>query len=342
MSSPPLLIERRAQQSFSLTTTAAHRDHLGFELDSLLHEAGLKSSYEGLLYSAAGVDPAHLISEVVTILGAAGGLGGVAAVLKVFFGRHKGITVKFGEDGEVLETGGLSVDDIIRLLDKTSPKTPPDLVIRDARDTLRSEEPTPNYIVPGGDFERAMIEAQERSLEGTPQEVVEYAGGRPRIIRRYEDGREVPRRPGCPPWCDTNHYEPHEVPVSHSGTIGTVTRPGGAQVEVGIVGMSGNTAGRVMVKFSEWALPAPPGRPQPPPGEHRAIAPVHLMFLSKEDAITLARLADLFEHADFAGHLREATDIIRRATRRRGTKARGGQADLPKGKQDRLSPAQGR
>ena len=88
------------------------------DLASLLEDAGIK--YEMIhidSMAAAGVDWSSLTSEVLAILGSAGGLGGIAAALKAFFGRHKGKAVMFGEDGEVLQADGLSVDDIIRLIE---------------------------------------------------------------------------------------------------------------------------------------------------------------------------------------------------------------------------------
>jgi len=47
MSIPPLLIERRAQQAFNVTTTKAHDDGLGREMASLLDEAGITNSVVG-------------------------------------------------------------------------------------------------------------------------------------------------------------------------------------------------------------------------------------------------------------------------------------------------------
>jgi hypothetical protein len=136
MESLPLLIERRVQQVFSVTTTKGHDVRLDRDLTSALDEAGLGYSlYEGPDYMAAGpVDWSRVVGEVVTILGATGGLGGLAAVLKAFWGRHKGTKVKFGENGEVLEADGLSVEDIVRLLERCRPSASPDLAIRDARD----------------------------------------------------------------------------------------------------------------------------------------------------------------------------------------------------------------
>jgi hypothetical protein len=115
---PPLLIECCAQQVFSVATTRAHDGNLSRDLMSLLDEAGIRYSDGSVGYMVdPGADTSLLIDHVVAILGAAGGLGGTAAILKAFFGRHKGTTVKFGEHGQVLEADGLSVDDIIRLLE---------------------------------------------------------------------------------------------------------------------------------------------------------------------------------------------------------------------------------
>jgi hypothetical protein len=100
MSYPPLLIERRAQQAFSVTTTKAHDGLLAPDLESLLDEAEVR--YSAVQYRhevVPGVDYSGLVSDVVTILGAAGGLGGLAAILKAFFGRHRGTTVKVRREG---------------------------------------------------------------------------------------------------------------------------------------------------------------------------------------------------------------------------------------------------
>jgi hypothetical protein len=197
---PPLLIERRAQHAFSMTTTKAHDGGLGRELASLLGEAEITHSAEGHDYMAPGVDPSHLVSEVVTILGAAGGLGGTAAVLKAFFGRHKRTTVKFGEDGKVLQAAGLSVDDIIRLLDRCSPPPAPDdiWVVRDASDTSGSEKSSPDYMVPDGHSDLAMREARGRSRIGLPQEVVVHGDGESRVIRRWRLPPDAPSRRSLP------------------------------------------------------------------------------------------------------------------------------------------------
>ena len=77
MSSPPLVIERRAQQAFSVTTTKAHDDRLGRDLTSLLDDTGIRYWAQGFRYMAPDADWSSLVSEVVTILGAAGGLGGI-------------------------------------------------------------------------------------------------------------------------------------------------------------------------------------------------------------------------------------------------------------------------
>lgn len=46
------------------------------------------------------------------ILGATGRLDAIAAVRKAFFGHHKGKTVKFGKDGDVVQADGLSIDSL--------------------------------------------------------------------------------------------------------------------------------------------------------------------------------------------------------------------------------------
>lgn len=95
----------------------------------MLSEAGITTDMPGPYEYIATGDPSLLPNQVVTFLGAAGGLTGIAAILKTFFGRHKGIMVKFGEDGKVLEVSGLSVDDIVRLLDRCSPPAHTDDVV---------------------------------------------------------------------------------------------------------------------------------------------------------------------------------------------------------------------
>jgi hypothetical protein len=300
MSSPPLLIERRAQQAFSVTTTKAHDGRLGGDLTSLLNEAGLRSSLEDHAYMAPGADPAHLVSEVVTILGAVGGLGGIAAILKAFFGRHKGITVKFGENGEVLQADGLSVDDIIRLLDKCSPRMPPDLVVRDARDRDGSEDSSLDEIVPGEGFKGAMLEARRRSRNGPPQEVVEYVDGEHRFIRGYEDGQEMPRRPGCPPWCDRDHEDSQPgLPVKHDRMVGRITQPDGAGVYVKIVREPGS---QDLVTVGGWS------------SSHRFGDFPSPLALPAEHAVRLADLAGVLGHADLAEHIRNAAATITAAT----------------------------
>jgi hypothetical protein len=316
-----------------MITTKAHDDRLGRELASLLDEAGITNSTEGHAHAAPGVDPSHLVSEVVTILGAAGGLGGIAAILKAFFGRHKGTTVKFGEDGKVLQADGLSVDDIIRLLDRCSPRTPPDWVlriVRDASGTGGSEEPSQEYMVPRGDFKLAMSEARRRSRIGLPQEVVEYVDGEPRVVRRYEDGHEVPLWPGCPPWCDEgDHDGPHGRQVRRGRTIGIITRPDGAQVHVSIARESG---GQDLVTVAGWAPSGHYGDPQVEVAARRALqkqlahqlaVPAEVadrltiqmehtaqLNLSAEHAAQLAELAGLLGLPDLAVHIRNASATI--------------------------------
>lgn len=307
MRNPPLLIERRAQQAFTITTTRAHGDHLGPELTSLLRQSGLRCSETCHGYAVTpDADWSSLVSHVVTVVGAAGGLGGIAAILKAFLGRHKGTSVKFGENGEVLQADGLSVDDVVRLLDECSLRMPPDLVVRDACGTGESAEFGPDQIFAGDEeFERAMIEARRRSRQGSPQEVVAYIEGEPRVIRRYEDGHEVPRRPGCPAWCDTAHYGPHGLRVSHLGTIGTIAQPDGAE---GIVRVYRDHDGQpqVIVAGNE------PPRPARLPGGLDGLRPS--LYVSAKGAVRLAGLVDLLGHADLAEHLRNAAATIPAAT----------------------------
>jgi hypothetical protein len=232
MNRPPLLIERRAQQAFSVTTVNAHGDGFGRDLESLLSEAGIRHSSRHFRHEVvSGADWSSLVKDVVTVVGAAGGLGGIAAILKAVFGRHTGTTVKFGENGEVLRADGLSVDAVIRLLDRCSPRVPPDWVVRDACDTDGSEEPGTTEIFPGGQegLRDALGAARQLSRGGRPQEVIMYVDGGHRVIRRYEDGQEVPRPPGCPPWCDRDHEDDYSQPgrpVRHRRRIGNIALTG--------------------------------------------------------------------------------------------------------------------
>ncbi|HUN33242.1 MAG TPA: tetratricopeptide repeat protein [Trebonia sp.] len=99
------------------------RSHEGLrpDLTALLGEAGITSeALQQLNMTSPGADLSGLPTDVIMILGTAGGLRGIAAVLKAFFGRHKDKTVKFGPNGEVLQTEGLSVGDLTRLLNTVS------------------------------------------------------------------------------------------------------------------------------------------------------------------------------------------------------------------------------
>jgi hypothetical protein len=296
MDSPPLLIERRVQQAFSVTTTKAHDVRLDRDLTSALDEAGLGYTlFEGPAYMMAKpVDWSHVVGEVVTVLGAAGGLGGIAAVLKAFFGRHKGTKVKFGESGEVLQADGLSVDDIVRLLDKCRPSTSPDWIVRDARDTDGHRHSSPGQIFPGDlvPLERAEGEARYRSRKGVPQEVVAvHADGEDQVIRRYEDGQQMPRRPGCPPWCDRNHSHDYTLD-RHDRTIGTITQPDGATVSVELIR---EQCSRDVVSVGGWSWSRRLGG---------------RLDLPAEDAVPFADLADVLGHADLAEHIRNAAATI--------------------------------
>lgn len=120
-----------APQPVSVIMAMGHDSGLDDDLMSLLDEAGIsyRSEHISGYMVGPGVDYSSLARDTVTILGAVGGLGGIAAILKAFFGRHKGTTVKFGENGQVLEASGLSVDDIIRLVDACDQRMPLGLVI---------------------------------------------------------------------------------------------------------------------------------------------------------------------------------------------------------------------
>ncbi|TXJ76448.1 hypothetical protein E2C11_22050 [Streptomyces lavendulae] len=100
----------------NVTFRKGHGD-LGSQLAGYADREGLLAGLEARDYSAPGVDYSTLIGVSVTILGAAGGIGGVATLLKVFFERNNGKKVTFGQNGEVLGVEGLSADDIVRLLE---------------------------------------------------------------------------------------------------------------------------------------------------------------------------------------------------------------------------------
>ncbi len=90
---------------------------LGSQLARYASQEGLPVGGGSTYHSAGpGVDYSTLIGATV-ILGAAGGIGGIAAVLKVFFERNNGKKVTFGQDGEVLGVEGLSAKQIVRLLE---------------------------------------------------------------------------------------------------------------------------------------------------------------------------------------------------------------------------------
>jgi hypothetical protein len=57
---------------------------------------------------------------VSATLGAAGGFGGLAAVLKVFLTRNKFKKARFGNDGQLLEVEGLSAGEIAMILNSLS------------------------------------------------------------------------------------------------------------------------------------------------------------------------------------------------------------------------------
>lgn len=87
-------------------------------------ELARDAEQEGLqIVAGGGIMPmmptysADFFGQTAIILGAAGGIGGIAAVLKVFFERNNGKKVTFGQDGEVLGVEGLSADEIVHLLE---------------------------------------------------------------------------------------------------------------------------------------------------------------------------------------------------------------------------------
>jgi hypothetical protein len=105
------------QPRLTVSFTNAHRD-IASELSALSEHAGL-STQHGRVGHAVGPDTdwASLTKEFVAFVGAAGGIRGIAAVLKVFFERNKGKTVQFGEHGQILRADGLSAEEITQLIE---------------------------------------------------------------------------------------------------------------------------------------------------------------------------------------------------------------------------------
>jgi len=157
-----------------------------------------------------------------------------------------------------------------------------------------------------------------------------YGDGESRVIRRYEDGLEVPRRPGCPPWCDEGGHEgPHGRQVRHGRTIGIITRPDGIQVHVGIAREPG---GQDLVTITGWAPSGVYGDPRVEVAGRRALqaqladrlaVPAEVadrlamqvehtaqLNLSAEHAVQLAELAGLLGLPDLAVHFRNAAATI--------------------------------
>ncbi|MGW1599736.1 hypothetical protein [Streptomyces eurythermus] len=66
-----------------------HEAGMGTGLEVLATEAGLELFRDRRLYHSSG-DVSEFIGETITFVGAAGGLAGIAAVLKAFFDRHNG------------------------------------------------------------------------------------------------------------------------------------------------------------------------------------------------------------------------------------------------------------
>lgn len=95
------------------------REHGGIasELSTLSKHAGLPTERGAISHAGPDTDWASVSSEFVAFIGAAGGVRGIAAVLKVFFERTKGAKVQFGERGELLRADGLNTEEIIQLLD---------------------------------------------------------------------------------------------------------------------------------------------------------------------------------------------------------------------------------
>jgi len=104
-------LENEPQVELVIKVTIAHsRRAFNDDLTPILKDAGIR-------YERDGFAAARLVAEVVTILASAGGLSGIATALKAYFSRNKGKSVKFGDNGQVIQADGMSVNDIIRLIE---------------------------------------------------------------------------------------------------------------------------------------------------------------------------------------------------------------------------------
>ncbi|MET7938062.1 hypothetical protein [Streptomyces sp. NPDC005322] len=107
------------EQAYPVVVVGFHVGHeagMGTGLEALATEAGLEVFRDRRLYHSSG-DVSKFIGETIAFVGAAGGLAGIAAVLKAFFERHNGKRVMFGENGHVLKTNGLTAEEIVSLLE---------------------------------------------------------------------------------------------------------------------------------------------------------------------------------------------------------------------------------
>lgn len=130
-----------ARVRFDVTFRKGHGTLAG-ELADLAAEAKARTVYQpGPAYRATGVDYSTLVGDAVTILGAVGGLGGVAALLKVYFERNNSKKVQFGPEGKILSVEGLSTEEIVKLLEAIEPCEPSDVAIQRQRAELKGQRP---------------------------------------------------------------------------------------------------------------------------------------------------------------------------------------------------------
>src|ERR1700677_4413606 len=116
------------------------------ELEDLLDEADIQVFHMPVLSvsasrAAMGRGRGHVkassaageaLGPLIAIVEAAGGFGGLAAVLKVLFTRNKFKKVRFGKDGDLVEVEGLGVNEITSLLDSLSARILADTSVENA------------------------------------------------------------------------------------------------------------------------------------------------------------------------------------------------------------------
>jgi hypothetical protein len=121
MTGPILTLEMKPQDQ-AVVEIRLLRDE-AVQLRDLLEDAGIETELLGFELARevvrggmAGVT-GSIFESVCAVVGTAGGLGGISAVLKVFIDRNKYKRVRFGQGGELIEAQGLSAGEIQTLLD---------------------------------------------------------------------------------------------------------------------------------------------------------------------------------------------------------------------------------